>query len=513
MSATLYWLAGDEALRATLEAAIEGSTPGAVIAETPRRRVVQLHASEASHPLVLKHFRARPATSAGVTSRASWKRALGRSAAAREWRALDALAAQDLPAPTPRAHARRGDEEWVAMDFVSHRPLADALRTASAADRRELVDGLGLILRRLRIAGIAHGDLHHGNVLLSDDGEPVLVDWQRARLTRALRAHARDLASLEFSLARLGLSRTDRLRLRRAALGSAATRATLLAAGERVEAFAHDHYRGRTRRSRSDGGGQLRVDPVLGPGMRARDFSNDAVREACAAHTAALEAGAANVLKDDARARVTRLRAGGRALIAKEVTKAGLGRRLADPLRGSPAERGWVGGHGLLARGLGVARPLAWLARGGSRGGSILLLADVAERGCLEAAAPAAIDSDGLLRLLLGLHRRGVDHGDLQASHVYGLATGTPVLIDLEGVRFRRRLDDDARLRALAELNASLPEAALPATERCELFRRYAAALPFAMPRERALRELVRRSLARQHAWGGRDCELSSGSR
>jgi hypothetical protein len=224
-----------------------------------------------------------------------------------------------------------------------------------------------------------------------------------------------------------------------------------------------------------------------------------------------LAAGGARVLKDDARARVTRLQVDGCALIAKEVIKAGLGRRLADPLRGSPAQRGWVGGHGLLARGLGVARPLAWLARGGSRGGSILLLADITELGCLEAATPNAIDPSALLHLLLALHRRGVDHGDLQASHIYGLATGAPQVIDLEGVRFRRRLDDDARLRALAELNASLPEAALPATARCELFRCYATALPFAMPRERALRELVRRSLARRHAWSGRDCELSAG--
>ena len=299
MSGPLYWLAGDETLRATLEAAIEGATPGAVIAETPRRRVVQLPAEDAAQPLVLKHFLAGPASPARLTNRANWKRALGRSAATREWRALDALAAQNLPAPTPRAHARRGNEEWVAMDYVSSRPLADRLRSAPATDRRALIDELGRVLRRLRGAGIAHGDLHHGNVLLSEDGEPVLVDWQRARLTRSLRAHARDLASLEFSLARLGLSRSDRLRLRRAALGGAATRGALLAAGERAETFAHDHYRGRTRRSRSEGSGQLRVDPALGPGMRAREFSDDALREASAAHRAALATGGANVLKDD----------------------------------------------------------------------------------------------------------------------------------------------------------------------------------------------------------------------
>jgi tRNA A-37 threonylcarbamoyl transferase component Bud32 len=504
MNTPLHWLAGDETLRAAVEAAIEHERPEAVLVETPRRRVVRVQTPDPARPLVLKHFLAR---APGARDRV--KRALGHSSAAREWRALGALAAQGLPAPAPRAHARRGDEEWVAMDFVAGRPIAEVLPAAAGADRRALVEELGLILRRLRIAGIAHGDLHLDNVLLDEDDGPVLVDWQRARLTRSSRAHARDLASLEFALVRTGLPRSDRLRLRRAALGTAASRAAVLAAGERVDAFAHDHYRGRTRRARTPGSQHTRVHPALGSGMRARDFGDETVREACASHAQLLAAsGAAHgeVLKDDVRARVTRFRIDGRPVVAKEVTKAGLGRRLADPLRGSPAERGWIGGLGLLARRIGVARPLAWLAAGGSRGGSILFMADVAEHRCLETTAPGAIDPDVLLRLLLGLHRRGVDHGDLQASHVYGVASGAPMLIDLEGVRFRRRLDDDARLRALAELNASLPETSLAASQRLELFRRYATALPFAMPRERALRELVRRSLDRRHAWQARDC-------
>jgi hypothetical protein len=280
----------------------------------------------------------------------------------------------------------------------------------------------------------------------------------------------------------------------------------LLAAGRRAEAFALDHYRGRTRRARLEGAGRVRVTGASGPGMRRLELDEAVVHTARESHAATLEAGGPDVLKDDARARVTRLRIEGRALIAKEVTKGGVGRRLADPLRGCPAERGWVGGHGLLARGIGAARPLAWLARGGSRGGSILLLEDVGDRGSLETAAADAIDPDVLLRWLVALHRRGVDHGDLQASHVYGIARGEPVLIDLEGVRFRRRLGDEPRLRALAELNASLPEAAVPAAVRREIFLRYAAALPFTTSTGRALREVIRRSLARAHAWRARDC-------
>lgn len=501
MSAQLHWLAGDERLRATLEAAIDGTRPASVIAETPRRRVLHLAGQTDSGPLLLKHFRARPS----ARSANSWKRVLGQSAGAREWRALDALAASEIPAPAPRAHARRGDEEWVAMDFVAGRPLVEAIHGASGAERRALVDELGLLVRRLHLRGLVHGDLHLANALQSDSGELVLLDWQRARLTHSRRAQARDLASLEFSLARAGLGRADRLRLRRSVLGTRASRATLLAAGQHVEAFAHDHYRGRTRRCLIEGRQQTTIDPTLGRGMRTRDLSEQALRAALSAHDAALAEHSAGVLKDDERARVTRVAAGGRKIVVKQVIKGGIGRRLADRLRGSPAERGWLGGHGLLARGIGAARPLAWLDRRDGTA-SVLLLEDVGERGCLDVARPDEIDPDMLARLLIALHRRGVDHGDLQASHIYGLEA--PALIDLEGVRFRRRLGDEARLRSLAELNASLAESALPAARRCELFERYATALPFAMPRANALREVVRRSLARRHAWTGRDCTV-----
>jgi len=86
-------------------------------------------------------------------------------------------------------------------------------------------------------------------------------------------------------------------------------------------------------------------------------------------------------------------------------------------------------------------------------------------------------------------------------------ATGlVPRLIDLEGVRFPVRLRAARRLHALAELNASLPDA-YPAQLRRRAFRRYAAALPFRGGWRPALARVVRESLARQHRWTGAGCE------
>jgi hypothetical protein len=103
-----------------------------------------------------------------------------------------------------------------------------------------------------------------------------------------------------------------------------------------------------------------------------------------------------------------------------------------------------------------------------------------------------------------------VDHGDLKATHVF-LGSGPhpePKLVDLEGVRFPRRLSDARRVQALAELNASLPDA-VSAPLRTAAFRRYAARHPFRAGADATLREVVRRSLARRHRWSGADCEAA----
>jgi len=130
----------------------------------------------------------------------------------------------------------------------------------------------------------------------------------------------------------------------------------------------------------------------------------------------------------------------------------------------------------------------------------------------LEASArePEAV-ALALADLALRLHRRGVDHGDLKCTNVY-LAGSPPFaarLVDLEGVRFRRRLSDGARIEALAQLNASLPDD-VPAQARRRAFARYCAGLPFARARSAVLAEIVAQSLARRHRWSGAGCAATS---
>ena len=137
-----------------------------------------------------------------------------------EWRALAALHRQGMAVPEPLARASlAGREALLVARYVEGRPLLEALGV-DPATRRQLLTALGELVARLHALGWTHGDLHAGNILVAG-GRPLLVDWQRARRSRSEDRRLVDLGTLEFSLAQAGLSRSDLLRVRMAALGVA----------------------------------------------------------------------------------------------------------------------------------------------------------------------------------------------------------------------------------------------------------------------------------------------------
>jgi tRNA A-37 threonylcarbamoyl transferase component Bud32 len=378
---------------------------------------------------------------------------------------------------------------------------------------------VGRAVARLHDAGVEHRDLHAGNVIVADPSVAIL-DLQHAVHRRDEAARLRDLGQLDYSLWGEA-SAPDRLRLQRAALGldrhrSASDRERLRAVGRAALARADAHARSRTRRSLREGRLYARARVRGLAGLRLRVLEAGDLEAALAAHAGARSRGGPALLKSDPRSSVSRVRAGDRAAVVKEYPWRGLGRALADFVRGSPARRGWRAGHGLLARGIGAAQPLAYLERRalGLPVRSFLVLEDAEPAPDALAAVHAkpADVLDALVRLLVALHRRGVDHGDLKATHVFlrdGPRGLEPLLVDLEGVRFPRRLPEARRLRALVELNASLPDV-FPAQLRCAAFARYARAHPFAEGSERALRAVLAESLARRHRFQGKGCALAA---
>jgi hypothetical protein len=252
-------------------------------------------------------------------------------------------------------------------------------------------------------------------------------------------------------------------------------------------------------------------------GLRLRDADPDELKRALAAHAAAGKGDDWCELKADRRARITAGASAFGPLVVKEYHPRAVSHRLADCVRGSPARRAWRGGHGLAALGIEAATPIAFLERRrfGLPLSSTAVLRDLRPAVPADACPPELASAEeilaALLDLVLGLHRRGVIHGDLKASHVYlhreddRLVTR---LIDLEGVRVPRRLTDAHRIQALAELNASLG-AAIPDALRGKAFERYAAALPFDRGPDAALCAVVEASLRRRHRWSGSDCSAA----
>jgi hypothetical protein len=126
---------------------------------------------------------------------------------------------------------------------------------------------------------------------------------------------------------------------------------------------------------------------------------------------------------------------------------------------------------------------------------------------------PPGLDLEGVLlvlaRLAATLRQDGVDHGDLKGGNVYLRQRGDGAfearLIDLEKVAFLRRVGERRAIRALAQLNASLPDV-YPAAARCAAFELYARNAPPARGRERARSAVIAQSLARAHRWSGRGC-------
>ena len=86
---------------------------------------------------------------------------------------------------------------YMVMEYVEGRTLASQVEAAGALseDRvREVLDGLTKGLKEVHAAGLLHRDIKPGNVVVRQDGSPVLIDFGAAR--QAMGGHSGSLASV-----------------------------------------------------------------------------------------------------------------------------------------------------------------------------------------------------------------------------------------------------------------------------------------------------------------------------
>lgn len=140
----------------------------------------------------------------------------------RSWINGHALRDRWLPTPRPLAVFHR---RWVGLPTTGYlltEQVPDAVgldeavrRCASVAALRELLIRVARMLRIMHDRGVSHRDLKAANILVTQSGEPVLIDLvgvrTRANLTMARRA--RELARLNASFLKFpAVTRAERLR-------------------------------------------------------------------------------------------------------------------------------------------------------------------------------------------------------------------------------------------------------------------------------------------------------------
>jgi tRNA A-37 threonylcarbamoyl transferase component Bud32 len=343
-------------------------------------------------------------------------------------------------------------DDWIATRWIEARP-------ATRADLPAILAAVA----QMHAAGMLHGDLHLGNLLV-DAGGIVLTDLQRARFFPLLPGwlRRRELGFLAYSLGEPlppELARTRFWRDRRA----------------------QRHWRSRTKRCLIESSGFTAFEAGGARGFRRRDADEPRVLRALA------DLDARDAMKQRPGASLHR-REG---LIVKEHPSA---RR---------ARAAWRNATGLEARGIATGRALAWLGRYLVMEDAGATLADWvdADWGASPIAARDAC-ADALGALLAALHRRGIYHADLKANNVAFASGRPPRLLDYGRVDFGRRVSARRRVKNLAQLNAALPDR-VGRDFRERALARYLAESGYADDPDRLRRRVVAESLRRRHRWSG----------
>lgn len=523
---TIRWLAGDPAVqRAVGEALARPGVEAEALHASPWRRVDRLLLDDPiARAVVVKRSLVRGSPLERWAERA--RRRIHRSADAREWRALGLARAAGLPVPEPLAWGRTDRGEGLLVSAaLDGEPMGEALGMPEPGARAARVAALVDAVDRFHAAGFAHGDLHLGNLRWTDAGTS-LLDLQRATPRASRRQQALDRARLEFSIERAGLPEDVPAALRRAWPPSALE-------DDARRRFLADHQRGRARRGHRAERDWQPIRVGLRRGLRDRTIEEAEIVAALAAVEAGDGDGRGEARRDESttaagarrggRATVRRTRTpGGRALVVKRVAAGSPARALADRVRGCAAARAFRMGQRHRLVGDHAARPLAWLARHrvGLPVESWLVLEPVGEHD-LDAYHPDTPSAARRLARALGAwlaerHARGLAHADLKGGNLRltparGGAPARFWLVDLEDLLPPGPVTEKARLRALAQLNASLADEAFDAGARRAALEAYADRLPFARPLADVEHEIARRSLERRHRWRGEGCAKPAG--
>ena len=159
----------------------------------------------AENPWVLRHYR-RGGFIARVTADQYWWLGEERVRAFAEWRLLAYLRQWGLRIPRPVAAWYRRAGLTYRCDLITERIINARSLSAALAVGELAQDGwqaIGLAIARLHAQGVDHADLNAHNILLDDNFNISIIDFDRGRLRAPGAWRSSNLARLRRSLAKI----------------------------------------------------------------------------------------------------------------------------------------------------------------------------------------------------------------------------------------------------------------------------------------------------------------------
>ncbi len=341
MKQPLLWIHGDDSLRTHINEwwRNDDTQPSHlhVIARSKHRRVLRLDRPH-DQSLLVKHFESSRHQTPLVNL---IKRLLKREPWRREWRSLRTLRNSTSLAPKPLGLARTSTGDVLLVSQFIHAPSLGSQLAEAKPDTHQLASDCGGAIFNLHEAGVAHGDLHPGNILLTPSG-PLFIDFQRGQKLRH-RRRISDLARLDFSLELEGLPHEERKELiSRALPHPLMTPEHDSLIQKKSRQLARQHQRTRIRQSVRVGHGREPLDSKSGRGLRRTDLTQSDMQSAFKSHLASsADKRKAHFLNPI----TTSVTVNGRALRIHEQRLTNLRSRLHMTIVGSPARRAWKASH------------------------------------------------------------------------------------------------------------------------------------------------------------------------
>ncbi len=417
-----------------------------------------------------------------------------------------ALAARGIDTVEPLAWGKSwwrpfGPSHLITRELVGATPLhAILLERGTGRARREAAELLGAYLAQLHEAGVAHPDLHPGNILVVIDrsGEPRfhLLDIHNVRIGAPLTPEqSRENLAVFNRWFMMRSERSDRLRFwRRYAevrrFGTDKAHTLAIAIEKRTFLSNLTFWKKRDNRCVTSNRYFQRVRTSEAFGHAVKEFDPGFLGELLADVDLPFRDPARRRLKDSPSSTVVEIvvptPSGPRAMIYKRFRLKKRLAAIANRFRHSAALRSWRMGHALLDRGLPTPKPWLVLHRRGLSGPreGYLLCEKVESTTDLHDYLTGLVSVDekrdavaDLGRLLRRLHETGIGHRDLKASNLLAARTAAGHsfhFIDLVGVRLKERLSESKRARDLTRLNASFSYSPrITHTDRLRFLRAY----------------------------------------